>query len=245
MVPSGTMAQQSVLRVLERSTGQPAHRHRGLSHLLEHEQDGPRLLNDFQWALLTPGATPGGVVPTVDPLAAIPGALGAAVLELLLRDGGYLLPSWEELEAFSLACSDRACRCTWAARGSGSPVPTSGTPQRRSRRSPIRSMSRSTKACVGWPALWSPDPRRSSAEVGLWRSRHGGTLWTMLPYAVSALGGLRDELPRMAEYHQRALEMAELLAAKGFRIFPGPRTATPSASSSRHLATSSPSGWSL
>jgi len=85
-------------------------------------------------------------------------------------------------------------------------------------------------------------PEEIIAEVGLWRSRHGGTLWTMLPCAVSALRGLRDELPRMAEYHQRALEMAELLAAKGFRIFPGPRTATPSASSSRHLATSSPSG---
>jgi threonine aldolase len=42
----------------------------------------------------------------------------------------------------------------------------------------------------------------------------------MLPYAVSALRGLRDELPRMAEYHQRALEMAELLAAKGIRTFP-------------------------
>jgi threonine aldolase len=65
-------------------------------------------------------------------------------------------------------------------------------------------------------------PEEIIAEVGLWRSRHGGTLWTMMPYAVSALRGLREELPRMAEYHQRALEMAELLAAKGFRTFPGP-----------------------
>jgi hypothetical protein len=37
---------------------------------------------------------------------------------------------------------------------------------------------------------------------------------------VSALRGLRDELPRMAEYHHRALEIAELLAAKGIRTFP-------------------------
>ena len=63
-------------------------------------------------------------------------------------------------------------------------------------------------------------PQEVIAEVRLWRSRHGGTLWTMLPYAVSALRGLREELPRMAEYHQRALEMAELLAAKGIRTFP-------------------------
>jgi threonine aldolase len=63
-------------------------------------------------------------------------------------------------------------------------------------------------------------PEDVIAEVRLWRSRHGGTLFTMLPYAVSALRGLRDELPRMAEYHRRALEMAELLSARGIRTFP-------------------------
>ena len=39
----------------------------------------------------------------------------------------------------------------------------------------------------------------------------------MLPYAVSALRGLREELPRMSEYHELAVAMAELLAAKGIR----------------------------
>jgi threonine aldolase len=107
MFPSGMMAQQSVLRVWSDRQGSRRIAIPGLSHLLHHEQDGPRLLNAFQWALLTTGATPGGVVPTVEHLAAIPGALGAALLELSLRDGGYLLPSWQELEAFSLACSDR------------------------------------------------------------------------------------------------------------------------------------------
>jgi len=58
--------------------------------------------------------------------------------------------------------------------------------------------------------------------VRLWRSRHGGTLFTMLPNAVSAMRGLREELPRMAEYHERALQMADLLAAKGIRTFPQP-----------------------
>src|SRR5450759_4619860 len=103
LFPSGTMAQQSVLRVWSDRQGSRRIAIPGQSHLLHHEQDGPRLLNDFEWALLTTG----GVVPSVDHLAAIPGALGAALLELPLRDGGYLLPTWEELQAFSLACSDR------------------------------------------------------------------------------------------------------------------------------------------
>ena len=88
MFPSGMMAQQSVLRVWSDRQGSRRIAIPGLSHLLHHEQDGPRLLNDFQWVLSTSGATPGGVVPTVEHLAAIPGALGAALLELPLRDGG-------------------------------------------------------------------------------------------------------------------------------------------------------------
>ena len=107
MFPSGTMAQQSVLRVWSDRLGSRRIAIPALSHLLRNEEDGPRLLNGFEWALLTTGVTTGGVVPTVDHLAAIPGVLGAALLELPLRDGGYLLPSWQKLEAFSRACSDR------------------------------------------------------------------------------------------------------------------------------------------
>jgi threonine aldolase len=88
-------------------------------------------------------------------------------------------------------------------------------------------------------------PEEVIAEVRLWGSRHAGTLWTMLPTRVATLSGLRDELPRMAEYHDRALEMAELLAAKGFPLSPSARTATSYASSLRHPPTSSTSGSSL
>ena len=216
MFPSGTMAQQSVLRVWSDRQGSRRIAIPGQSHLLHHEQDGPRLLNDFEWALLTTG----GVVPSVDHLAAIPGGLGAALLELPLRDGGYLLPSWEELEAFSLACSDR-----------GVPLHLDGAriwesaPYLEHTPAEIAALADTVhvsfyKGLRGLAGAVVAGPEEVIAEVRLWRSRHGGTLFTMLPYAVSALRGLRDELPRMAEYHQRALELAELLAAKGIRTFP-------------------------
>ena len=220
MFPSGTMAQQSVLRVWCDRQGSRRIAIPGLSHLLHHEQDGPRLLNDFEWALLTTGVTTGGVVPTVDHLAAIPGELGAALLELPLRDGGYLLPSWEELEAFSLACSDR-----------GVPLHLDGAriwesaPHLGHSPAEIAALADTVyvsfyKGLRGLAGAVVAGPEEVIAEVRLWRSRHGGTLFTMLPYAVSALRGLRDELPRMAEYHERALQMADLLAAKGIRTFP-------------------------
>ncbi len=216
MFPSGTMAQQSTLRVwsdrrASRRIAIPA-----LSHLLHHEQDGPRLLNSFEWALLTTG----GVVPTVDHLEAVPGRLGAALLELPLRDAGYLLPSWEELEAFSGACRDRGVPLHLDGARIWESAPHLGhSPEQ------IAGLADTVyvsfyKGLRGLAGAVVAGPEDVIAEVRLWRSRHGGTLWTMLPYAVSALRGLRDELPRMAEYHQRALEMAELLAAKGIRTFP-------------------------
>lgn len=216
MFPSGTMAQQSTLRVWSDRQGDRRIAIPALSHLLHHEQDGPRLLNGFEWALLTTG----GIVPTADHLAAIPGQLGAALLELPLRDAGYLLPSWDELEAFSVACHDR-----------GVPLHLDGAriwesaPHLAHSPAQIAALADTVyvsfyKGLRGLAGAVVAGPEDVIAEVRLWRSRHGGTLWTMLPYAVSALRGLRDELPRMAEYHERAKEMAELLAAKGIRTFP-------------------------
>jgi threonine aldolase len=217
MFPSGTMAQQSTLRVLSDRHGSRRIAIPALSHLLHHEQDGPRLLNGFEWALLTTG----GVVPTVDHLAAIPGRLGAALLELPLRDAGYLLPSWEQLEAFSRACRDR-----------GVPLQLDGAriwesaPHLGQSPAEIAALADTVyvsfyKGLHGLAGAVVAGPEDVIAEVRLWRSRHGGTLWTMLPYAVSALRGLREELPRMAEYHERAVVMAELLTAKGIHTFPG------------------------
>jgi threonine aldolase len=220
MFPSGTMAQQSVLRVWSDRQGSRRIAIPGLSHLLQHEQDGPRLLNDFEWALLTTGVTTGGVLPTVEHLAAIPGVLGAALLELPLRDAGYLLPSWEELEAFSVACNDRGVPLHLDGARIWESAPHLGhTP------SEIAALADTVyvsfyKGLRGLAGAVVAGSEEVIAEARLWRSRHGGTLFTMLPYAVSAQRGLRDELPRMGEYHRRAIEIAGLLAARGFRTFP-------------------------
>jgi threonine aldolase len=218
MFPSGTMAQQSTLRVWSDRRGSRRIAIPSLSHLLHHEQDGPRLLNGFEWALLTTGA----VVPTVEHLAAIPGALGGLLLELPLRDAGYLLPSWEQLEALSLACRDRGVPLHLDGARIWESAPYLG-------HSPAQIAALADTVYVsfykglrGLAGAVVAGPEDVIAEVRLWRSRHGGTLWTMLPYAVAGHRGLREELPRMAEYYERAVAMAELLAAKGIRTFPQP-----------------------
>jgi hypothetical protein len=216
MFPSGIMAQQSALRVWSDRQGSRRIAIPQVSHLLHHEQDGPRLLNDLEWALLTTGS----VVPTVPHLAAIPGGLGAALLELPLRTAVTCFPPGRSSRRSPSPAVIVVCRCTWTARGSGSQPRTWGIPPAQ-----IAALADTVyvsfyKALRGLAGAAVAGPEDVIAEVRLWRSRHGGTLWTMLPYAVSALRGIREELPRMAEYHQRALEMAELLAAKGVRTFP-------------------------
>lgn len=216
MFPSGTMAQQSVLRVWSDRRGSRRIAIPALSHLLTHEEDGPRALNGFEWAPLTTGPT----VPTAAHLAGVPGRLGAALLELPLRDGGYLLPTWEELAAFSAAAQERGvplhldgARLWESAPGLGHDLVD------------IAALADTVyvsfyKGLGGLAGAVVAGPEDVVDELRLWRKRHGGTLWTMLPYAVSALRGLREELPRMGEYHQRALELATALQDKGLRAFP-------------------------
>ena len=93
MFPSGVMAQQATLRAWCDRSGSRRVALPDLSHLLHHEQDGPRrvLGLDLEWL------TTGRETPTAAALAKVGGRLGAAMVELPLRDAGCLLPTWDEL----------------------------------------------------------------------------------------------------------------------------------------------------
>lgn len=95
--PSGVMAQQAALRVHCDRAGSRRVAMPDLSHLLVHEEDGPRLLHDLDVLHLTTGFE----APTAAHLAKVPGRLGAVLVELPLRDAGCLLPTWDELVALS------------------------------------------------------------------------------------------------------------------------------------------------
>jgi len=221
LFPSGTMAQQSMLRVWCDRRGSRRVAIPELSHLLKHELDGPQVLHGFTFERLSDGAK----LPTVDNLAAIPGPLGAALLELPLRDGGYLLPTWEELEAFSAACREREV-----------PLHIDGariwesTPALGHDLSEVAGLADSIyvsfyKGLGAMAGAAVAGPEDELAEVRRWRKRMGGTLIGMTAYALGALRGLRTQLPRMAEYHERAVALAAALTKRGVRVSPEePRT---------------------
>jgi threonine aldolase len=217
---SGVMAQQAVLRVwCERRRSQRV-AIPDLAHQLRHETDGPRLLQGFRFETLTTGWE----TATVESLLAIPGArdLGAVQLELPLREAGCLLPAWEELAAFSEAVREL-----------GVPLHVDGARLWESQPFYDRSFPEITglfdsvyvsfykglRAMAGAAVACDEDVAR---ELRAWRQRMGGTLFAMTPYALSALVGLRDELPAIGDSVAWARAFARELVERGLRIQPDP-----------------------
>jgi threonine aldolase len=218
LFPSGIMAQQAVLRVWCDRTGSRRVAIPDLSHLLKHEDDGPRRLHGFEFDHLTTGPA----TATADDLRKLSPGLGAALIELPLRDGGCLLPSWDDLTALSEA-----------SRELGVPLHADGARIWESQPYWDRPLSEIAalvdsmyvsfyKGLEGLAGAALVGPEDVVAEARTWRRRMGGTLFHLTPYAVSALAGLRHRLPRMAEYAAWARALAAELTERGLTVAPDP-----------------------
>ncbi len=217
---SGTMAQQATLRAWCERRGSQRVALPDLAHQLRHETDGPRLLQGFRFENLTEGWQ----TATADGLRAHPavGRLGAVQLELPLREAGCLLPTWEELVAFSEA-----------ARELGVPLHVDGARLWESQPhldhplpeitalfdSVYVSFYKGLRAMAGAAVACEEN---LAVELRAWRQRMGGTLFGMTPYALSSLVGLRDELPLMGDCVAWARAFAGELVDRGFRLQPDP-----------------------
>ena len=152
MFPSGVMAQQATLRAWCDRAGSRRVALPDLSHLVHHEQDGPRRVLGLELEWLTSGRR----TATADDLAAVGGRLGAAMVELPLRDAGCLLPSWDDLVALSGPLASGVSACTPTARGSGSRCPTGTAAWPTSPHCSTRCTSRSTRGSAARAARsWS------------------------------------------------------------------------------------------
>jgi threonine aldolase len=218
-MPSGVMAQQAALRCWVESSTTSAVAVHALSHLVLHELDAPAALHDIRFEHLTLEPRQ----PTVADLDAIAGRLAALSVELPLRDAGYLLPTWDEL----VALTDRA-------REHGVPVHFDGARLWESQpfydrpHAEIAALADSVyvsfyKGLGGFAGAALAGSDDLVAEARRWRLRHGGTLFTMAPYAVAARAGLAQRLPRMQSYVARAHELAAgLNAFDHVRVLPQP-----------------------
>ena len=218
MFPSGIMAQQAALRVWCDRAGSPRVGIPELSHLLQHEDDGPRLLHGFRFEHVSTGRD----LPTVADLDRLGGGLAAVLLEVPLRDAGCLLPDWDDLVALTTKAHELGVAVHIDGARIWESQPFYDRPL-----DAITALADSVyvsfyKGLGGLAGACLAADEDVVDEARRWRKRMGGTLFHLTPYAVLALAGLREHLPRMGEYVEWARALAERLVAAGVRVNPEP-----------------------
>ena len=216
MFPSGVMAQQATLRAWCDRSGSRRVALPDLSHLVHHEQDGPRRVLGLELEWLTTGRE----TPTAAALDRVGGRLGAAMVELPLRDAGCLLPTWAELVELSAAARDR-----------GLPLHADGARIWESVPHWDRTLAETGglfdsmyvslyKGLGGSSGALVVCPEDLAGELRSWRQRMGGTIFSMTTAAVGGLMGLREHLTSFGDYRAWAIDLAEALHGHGIRTFP-------------------------
>ncbi|SFN89548.1 L-threonine aldolase [Streptomyces sp. cf124] len=205
--PTGTMAQQVALRCWAGRTGNPTVALHGLSHPERHERYAFSRVSGLRPAVLTSEPR----LPSADEVRGFDEPFGALMIELPLREAGFVLPSWEELTAVVDAAHEReavvhvdGARLWESTTHFGRPLDE------------IAGLADSVyvsyyKSLDGYSGAAIAGPRTLVDEAKAWRHRYGGDLFHQFPTALSALVGLERELPRLPEYVRHARVVAAAL----------------------------------
>ncbi len=159
----------------------------------------------------------------VDALQALPDRPDVVVVELPLRRGGFRLPGWEELVAISAWCGDQRVPLHFDGARLWESAPYYGRTL-----AEIAALADSVylsfyKGLGGLAGCVLAGPEDFIQRVRPWQTRLAGNLYTVFPYVLAAMDGLRRHGPRMAEYHARAQRLAAALdTIDGVRVAPEP-----------------------
>ena len=218
-VPSGTMAQQAVLRVHADLRQRRTVVFHPMCHLDQHESQAYQRLHGLTGR---PAGAPSQLLSLADltPIAERPAAL---LIELPQRDIGGQLPDWADLADQVQWARDRdaaahldGARLWEAAAGYGRSPAEVAALFDTVYVSFYKGIGALAGCCVAGPA-------DIMAQVREWRHRMGGTLYGLWPQAASALTSLRRRLPLMPGYLAHAREIAAALSGlDGVRIVPSP-----------------------
>ncbi|MEU5161951.1 beta-eliminating lyase-related protein [Streptomyces sp. NPDC020875] len=210
--PTGTMAQQVALRCWAGRTGNGTVALHPLAHPELHERGAFGAVS----GLRTVHPTRENRLPTAAEVSGFEEPFGALMLELPLRDAGFVLPDWDELVAVVAAARERDAVVHFDGARIWECVTHFDRPL-----AEIAGLADSVyvsfyKSLGGLAGAALVGPEEVMAEARAWRHRYGGTLFHQFPTALSALVGLERELPRLPSYVARAKEVAGALA-DGFR----------------------------
>ncbi|MEU8779272.1 beta-eliminating lyase-related protein [Streptomyces sp. NPDC048606] len=221
--PTGTMAQQIALRCWAGRTGNPVVALHPMSHPEMWEGDALSVVSGLRTTHPTTQPRP----PTAEEVTGTAEPFGTLMLELPLREAGFLLPTWEELEDVVAAARERDAVVHFDGARLWETTVHFGRPLDR-----IAGLADSVyvsfyKSLGGLSGAALAGPRSFVEETRVWRHRYGGQVFRQFPQALAALAGLERELPRLPEYVAGARTVAaalhESLARAGvpwFRVHP-------------------------
>ncbi|WP_225097203.1 low specificity L-threonine aldolase [Streptomyces sp. CoH27] len=222
--PTGTMAQQVALRCWAARTGDPAVALHALSHPEVHERHAFSQVSGLRPVRVTDEPRQ----PTAAEIRDLAEPFGALMLELPLRDAGFVLPTWEELTEVVEAARERDAVVHFDGARLWECTEHFGRPLEE-----IAGLADSVyvsfyKSLAGFGGAALAGPRSLIEEAKTWRHRYGGMIFQQFPTALSALVGLERELPRLPEYVRHARVVAAALR-EGFaeaglpwaRVHPG------------------------
>lgn len=218
-LPSGTMAQQAVLRVHADRRGRRTVVFHPMCHLERHEEQGYQRLHDLVGRL---AGSQHRLLAMAD-LTAIAEAPAALLIELPQRDLGGQQPDFDELTAQVGWARERGA----AAHLDGARLWESAAGYERSP-AEIAELFDTVyvsfyKGIGALPGCCVAGGEEVIGEVREWRRRMGGTLHGLWPGAASALTCLGARLPRFPRYLDHARAIATALAGlPGVRIVPDP-----------------------
>jgi threonine aldolase len=205
--PTGTMAQQVALRCWAGRTGNATVALHALSHPEVHERNAFSEVGGLRPVRLTSEPR----LPTAAEVRDFEEPFGALMLELPLRDAGFLLPTWEELTAVVEAARERDAVVHFDGARLWESTVHFGRPL-----AEIAGLADSVyvsfyKSLKGYGGAALAGPRELVEEAKIWRHRYGGMVFQQFPTVLSALVGLERQLPRLPEYVAHARVVAAAL----------------------------------
>lgn len=214
----GVAAQLAALRGWCGDTARPVVVH-PQSHLALDEADALEALMGLRALRVGAPDTP----LTVADLQALDEKPAVVVVELPLRRAGFRLPDWDELVAISVWCRAHGVRLHLDGARLWESAPHYGRPL-----AEICALADSVyvsfyKGLGGLAGSLLAGPADFIAALAPWKTRLAGNVYTLYPMVLSALDGLRRQLPRMAAYRERARALAAALAGQpGWQVAPEP-----------------------
>ncbi|MHA5050393.1 threonine aldolase family protein [Streptomyces sp. SD15] len=205
--PTGTMAQQVALRCWAGRTGNATVAMHALGHPETYERHAFSQVSGLRPVRVTGEPR----LPTAAEIREFEEPFGALLLELPLRDAGFVLPSWEELCEVVEAARERDAVVHFDGARLWECTPHFGRPL-----DEIAGLADSVyvsfyKSLGGFGGAAIAGPRTLIDEAKTWRHRYGGMILQQFPTALAALIGLERDLPRLPEYVAHARVVAAAL----------------------------------